>query len=53
VGLVKAGALDKFSLVYWVLALVAIAVQVFMVWLMLRINKQHFGKAQAKAVPAE
>ena len=53
VGLVKAGALDKFSLAYWALALVAIAVQVFMVWLMLRINKQHFGKAQAKAVPAE
>ncbi|MGR3323483.1 MAG: TsoY family (seleno)protein [Pseudooceanicola sp.] len=53
-GLVANGVLDKFGTGYWALTAIALASQVLMVWLVLRLNRQHFGAARpASAVPAE
>lgn len=52
-GLVAAQIIDKFSVAYWVLSAIAIAAQVAMVALVLRLNRQHLGRTAAKAVPAE
>lgn len=53
-GLVSAGLIDKFDIAYWVLSAGAIGFQVAMILLMLRLNKQHFGKPRTTvAVPAE
>lgn len=52
-GMVKAGVVDKFSLIYWVITFIAIALQFAMVALVLRLNKQHFGRSSAVASPAE
>lgn len=53
-GLVEAGVIDKFGVAFWVLTAIALAAQVAMIALVLRLNRQHFGKApQAAAVPAE
>jgi len=54
VGLVNAGLVGKFSVAYWLLTAIAIAFQFAMLWLVFRLNKQHFGKPRATAtVPAE
>ncbi len=52
-GMVKAGVVDKFSLIYWVITLIAIALQFTMIALVLRLNKQHFGRSTALASLAE
>ncbi len=53
-GLVASGMVDKFSVAYWMVTALAIGFQFAMVWLVLRLNKQHFTKsADAVAVPAE
>lgn len=53
-GLVEAGLLEKFSIAYWAVTAIAIAFQFAMIWLVLRLNKQHFGKPRTtNAVPAE
>ena len=53
-GLVAAGVIDKFGPAFWVLTALALAAQVAMIALVLRLNRQHFGKAPAAAaVPAE
>ncbi|MBA84832.1 TsoY family (seleno)protein [Thalassobius sp. S69A] len=53
-GLAAAGVIDKFSVAYWIVTAVALAAQALMIWLVLRLNRQHFGKpSQAVAVPAE
>ena len=53
-GLVEAGLVDKFGLPYWAMAAVALAAQVAMVWLVLHLNRRHFGAPkQPAAVPAE
>ncbi|GKY86905.1 TsoY family (seleno)protein [Sinisalibacter aestuarii] len=53
-GLVEAGIIPKFGVIYWVESAGAVAFQLAMVWLVLRLNKQHFAKSQdAQAVPAE
>lgn len=53
-GLVAAGAIDKFGVAFWVLTAIAIASQVLMIALVIRLNRQHFGKpALPEAVPAE
>ncbi|SPF78656.1 hypothetical protein ALP8811_02585 [Aliiroseovarius pelagivivens] len=52
-GLVKAGVIDKFSLMYWVISAIAIAFQMAMIVLVVRLNKQHFGRGLSSAVPAE
>ncbi len=53
-GLVGAGAIDKFGVAYWGLTGIALASQILMIALVLRLNRQHFGKPRgAVAVPAE
>ncbi|UWQ11235.1 hypothetical protein K3X41_00590 [Aliiroseovarius crassostreae] len=52
-GLVKAGVLDKFSALYWGGTTIALVLQFAMIALVLRLNKQHFGRSQAVAQPAE
>ena len=53
-GLVAAGVVDKFSVAFWVITAVAIASQLLMVALVLRLNRQHFGSPKrGSAVPAE
>jgi len=52
-GLVAAGIIDKFTLAYWAITAVALASQAVAIWLVLRLNKQHFSKTEAAAVPAE
>jgi hypothetical protein len=53
-GLVAAGAIDKFGVMFWVLTAIAIASQLLMIALVVRLNRQHFGRpATAEAVPAE
>ncbi len=53
-GLVGAGLLDKFSPAYWALTLITVALQAAMVTLVLRLNRQHFGRPKGHAaVPAE
>jgi len=43
-GLVASGLIDKFEIAYWMLTALAIAFQVAMIWLLARLNRQHFGK---------
>lgn len=52
-GLVANHIIDKFGTAYWVLTAIAIASQFLMVWAVLRLNRQHFGKVTQAVVPAE
>ena len=53
-GLVGAGIVDKFGLAYWLLTAIALASQGLMIALVLRLNRQHFGKSpEAALVPGE
>lgn len=53
-GLVAAGIIGQFSLTFWVITGIAIAFQMAMVALVLRLNKQHFAIVNTQAaVPAE
>ncbi|SDJ83712.1 TsoY family (seleno)protein [Aliiruegeria lutimaris] len=56
-GLVAAGVVDKYSLAFWLISVLAVAFQVAMIALVLRLNKQHFGYSSSDkknvAVPAE
>jgi hypothetical protein len=52
-GLVGAGVIDKFGTPYWAVTAIAIAFQITAISLVVRLNRQHFGKAQASVVPAE
>ncbi|WP_298570711.1 hypothetical protein [uncultured Aliiroseovarius sp.] len=52
-GLVQAGVVDKYSVIYWIVTAIAIAFQFAMVAMVFRLNKQHFGRATPQAVPAE
>ncbi|MBN9886706.1 TsoY family (seleno)protein [Salipiger abyssi] len=52
-GLVAAGLVDKFGLSYWLLTGVALAAQAVAIWLVLRLNRQHFARVPALTVPAE
>jgi small-conductance mechanosensitive channel len=55
-GLVSAGIIEKFGTIYWIESAVAIGFQFAMVWLVFRLNGQHFTKvtdAKVNAVPAE
>ncbi|MBE1285877.1 MAG: hypothetical protein GJ676_21365 [Rhodobacteraceae bacterium] len=49
-GLVGAGLIAKFSPAYWSLTAIAIALQIAMIALVLRLNRQHFARNTA-AVP--
>ena len=53
-GLVGAGLIAKFGIVYWSLTSLAIAAQVSVIALVLLLNRRHFGRpADGHAVPAE
>ncbi|GAA3860475.1 TsoY family (seleno)protein [Celeribacter arenosi] len=52
-GLVAAGVIEKFSTTYWAVTILAIAFQLAMVALVLRLNGQHFTPRHPTAVPAE
>jgi len=53
-GLVSAGIIEKFGTIYWIESAVAVGFQIAMVWLLFRLNKQHYAKSPAvEAVPAE
>lgn len=53
-GLVATGLIAKFGVAYWVFSGLAVALAVAMVALVLRLNRQHFGRrADAAPVPAE
>lgn len=53
-GMVSSGMIDKYSVAYWAFTAVAIGFQMAMVWLIFRLNRQHFSKAVTSvAVPAE
>ncbi|WP_294221942.1 hypothetical protein [uncultured Shimia sp.] len=53
-GLVANGLVDKFSLAYLAISAVAIALQVSMIWLVLKLNAKHMGgSVRQVAVPAE
>ena len=53
-GLAAAGVIDKYSAAYWIITGIALFAQALMIWLVLRLNRQHFGKAATPtAVPAE
>ncbi len=55
-GLVSAGIIERFGTVYWIETAVAIGFQLAMVWLLFRLNGQHYAKvteAQGEAVAAE
>ncbi|SMP02845.1 TsoY family (seleno)protein [Shimia sagamensis] len=53
-GLVASGLVDKFSLAYLLISAVAIALQVTMIWLVLKLNAKHMGGTDRQvAVPAE
>ena len=41
-GLVDAGLVDKFSLVYWLVSALAVAIQGTTMWVFLTLNRQHF-----------
>lgn len=53
-GLVATGLVTKFGVAYWSVEGVALAFQAAMILLVLRLNRQHFAKAdEPAAVPAE
>ena len=54
-GLVAAGVIEKFGTAYWALTAIALVSQALMIALVIRLNRQHFGKpaVAAAAVPAE
>ncbi|MDF1857292.1 hypothetical protein [Pseudooceanicola sp.] len=53
-GLVANQVIDKFDTAYWAITAIALASQMLMVWLLLRLNRQHFSAAKTRAaIPAE
>lgn len=53
-GLVASGIVDKYSIAYILISAIAVAFQFAMIALVLRLNKQHFGRSEpGMAVPAE
>ena len=53
-GLVDAGLIVKFGPTFWALTAVALASQLAMIWLVLHLNRRHFGTPKTiEAVPAE
>jgi hypothetical protein len=41
-GLVDAGLIDKFSITYWVISALAVALQFLTAWLVILLNRKHF-----------
>ncbi len=41
-GLVDAGLIDKFSVAYWTISALAVAIQFMTIWLVFNLNRKHF-----------
>ncbi len=53
-GLVEAGLIAQFGLLFWAVTALALVSQAAMIWLVLRLNRRHFGAPRpTDAVPAE
>lgn len=52
-GLVASGLVVKFGPAFWSLTALALILQLAMIALMLRLNRQHFGGSEPAGVPAE
>jgi hypothetical protein len=53
-GLVDAGLVAEFGAVYWAISALALGLQAAMIWLVLHLNRRHFGTPKpVAAVPAE
>jgi hypothetical protein len=52
-GLVAADVVTKFGTAYWAVTAIALISQAIAIALVLRLNRQHFARSQAVAVPAE
>ena len=53
-GLVAAGVIGKFGPAYWSLSAIAVASQLLMIALVIRLNRQHFSRGSAAAaLPAQ
>lgn len=54
-GLVAAGLIAKFGIAYWAFTAPALVLQVLMIWLVLRLNRQHMAEPRRTGtmVPAE
>ncbi len=52
-GLVAAGLITKFGLVYWSLTALAITAQLLMIALVIRLHRQHFGRPATTAALAQ
>ena len=52
-GLVGAGVIEKFGAGYWAMTAIAIAAQIIAIAMVLRLNRQHFRRVEATAIPAE
>lgn len=52
-GLVATGLIEKFGVSYWGLAAIAVVLQVMTIALVFRLNRQHFGRHDSAAIPAE
>lgn len=52
-GLVAAGVVEKFGTGYWAVTALALVAQSVAIALVLRLNRQHFAKAQPAGIPAE
>jgi hypothetical protein len=51
-GLVGSNLVDKYSLIYWGITALALISQVAMVWLIFKVNTQHFGGARRETLIA-
>jgi len=51
-GLVGVGLVEKFSLTFWILTALALALQAATIWLVLVLNAKHFRSSTGKGFPA-
>lgn len=47
-GLVDAGLIDKFSVAYWTISALAVAIQFMTIWLVFNLNRKHFQSQRGK-----
>jgi len=53
-GLVGVGLVDKFGPAFWTVTIVALALQAVTIWLVVTLNRKHFGREMAgRTAPAE
>jgi len=47
-GLVDAGLIDKFSVAYWTISALAVAIQFMTIWLVVNLYRKHFQSQRGK-----